>query len=344
MSGRKRVLVQSEDVIPSSDQVEVVGVFNPGAIDVDGVVHLLLRVAERPRENRAGWVALPTCGLDGKYEVEWVRAKNVSVLDSRGVALRSDGRHRLTTVSHLRLATSRDGQSIDWMSPLPTFFPMAPSESWGIEDARIVRIGDAYYITYVAVSRDGIVTALARTDTFENFERLGVIFPVENKNAVLFPERIGDHYVALHRPASRTPIGEPTIWLARSPDLLHWGKHERLAIPGPNGRFARSGAGPPPIHTEEGWLLIYHNVLSRGRGAGLYQVQALLLDYENPSRIIRVRDSPLFAGDRRAATNGALGGVVFPSGCVERDNAYMIYAGENDARTTVWIIPEGEII
>jgi predicted GH43/DUF377 family glycosyl hydrolase len=344
MSGRKSVLIQPEDVIPSSDQVEVVGVFNPGAIDVDGVVHLLLRVAERPRENRVGWVALPTFGLEGKDEVEWVREKDVAVLDPRGVALRSDGRHRLTTVSHLRLAISRDGRSVDWISPTPTLAPMGPYEEWGIEDARIVRIGTGYYITYVAVSHNGILTALARTETFKNFERLGVIFPVENKNVVLFPRRIGDHYVALHRPGSRTPIGEPSIWLARSPDLLHWGQHERLAIPGSNRRLARSGAGPPPIQTGEGWLLIYHTVLSRGRGAGLYQVQALLMDYEDPSRIIRVRDLPLFAGDARAVQKEALGGVVFPSGWVQRDNAHLIYGGEHDARTMVWIIPEEEII
>jgi hypothetical protein len=117
MNERKSVLVRPEDVSPSSDEVEVVGVFNPGAVDADGVVHLLLRVAERPKEERPGWVALPAFGPAGRYEVEWVREQNVDRLDPRGVAFRRDGQHRLTTVSHLRLATSRDGRSIDWMSP-----------------------------------------------------------------------------------------------------------------------------------------------------------------------------------------------------------------------------------
>ncbi len=338
------MLVRPGDVTPSSDEVEVVGVFNPGAVDVEGVVHLLLRVAERPHEGRPGWVALPAFGPGGRYEVEWVREKDVAVLDPRGVALRRDGQHRLTTVSHLRLATSRDGRSIDWISPSPALAPAAPYEAWGMEDARISRIDQAYYVTYGAVSRDGIVTALARTRTFEAFERLGVIFPVENKNVVLFPRRIGGLYVALHRPSSRTPIGEPGIWLARSPDLRYWGQHERLAIPGPRGRFVRTGAGPPPAETAEGWLLVYHTVLSRGHGVGVYEARVLLLDRADPSRIIRVRDLPLFAGDARAAEEKPLGGVVFPSGWVRRNNAYLIYAGERDEQTTVHIVPEEEII
>jgi beta-1,2-mannobiose phosphorylase / 1,2-beta-oligomannan phosphorylase len=344
MNGRKSVLVRPADVSPSTDEVEVVGIFNPGAVDVDGVVHLLLRVAERPREERPGWVALPTFGSGGRYEVDWVREQDVDRLDPRGVAIRRNGQHRLTTVSRLRLATSSDGRCIDWISLSPTLAPTARYESWGMEDARIVRIGDAYYITYVAVSRDGIVTALARTNNFETFERLGVIFPVENKNVVLFPRRIGDRYAALHRPASRTPIGEPGVWRARSPDLLYWGRHERLAIPSPHDRVIRTGAGPPPVETEQGWLLVYHTVLSRGRGAGVYEAWVLLLDREDPSRIIRVRNSPLFAGDARATAGDALGGVVFPSGLVRRENAYMIYAGLRDEQTTVHIVPEDEII
>jgi predicted GH43/DUF377 family glycosyl hydrolase len=344
MNEPKSVLVRPEDVSPSSEEVEVVGVFNPGAVDADGVVHLLLRVAERPKEVRPGWVALPAFGPAGRYEVEWVREQNVDRLDPRGVAFRRDGQHRLTTVSHLRLATSRDGRSIDWISPSPTLAPTTRYEAWGMEDARIVRIGEVYYITYVAVSGDGIVTALARTANFETFERLGVVFPVENKNVVLFPRRIGDRYAALHRPASRTPIGELGVWLARSPDLLYWGRHERLVIPSPHGRVIRTGAGPPPIETERGWLLVYHTVLSPGRGAGVYEARVLLLDREDPSRIIRVRNSPLFAGDARVTEEDPLGGVVFPSGWVRRENAYMIYAGQRDEQTTVHIVPEDEII
>lgn len=149
-------------------------------------MHLLLRVAERPKEVRPGWVALPAFGPAGRYEVEWVREQNVDRLDPRGVAFRRDGQHRLTTVSHLRLATSRDGRSIDWISPSPTLAPTTRYEAWGMEDARIVRIGEVYYITYVAVSGDGIVTALARTANFETFERLGVVFLLRTRTSSCF--------------------------------------------------------------------------------------------------------------------------------------------------------------
>src|SRR5262249_49033062 len=156
--------------------------------------------------------------------------------------------------------------------------PESWTEEFGVEDARITAIGDRYWITYVAVSRHGASTAMASTTDFQTFERHGIIFCVENKDVVLFSDRIGPDYVAIHRPNGATPFTRPEMWLARSHDLRCWGMHEPMSW-GPGGwETGRVGAGPPPIRTPEGWLLIYHGnrAPERPGEVGIYSVGALL--------------------------------------------------------------------
>ena len=111
----------------------------------------------------------------------------------------------------------------------PVFLPDSEIEEFGIEDPRITKIDQTYWITYVAVSRHGAATALASSDDMVTFKRHGLIFCPENKDVVLFPQRIDGEFVALHRPNPNSHFSPPQIWLARSPDLMHWGKHAMLA-------------------------------------------------------------------------------------------------------------------
>src|SRR5439155_20611952 len=108
------------------------------------------------------------------------------------------------------------------------FPPGTPLEEFGVEDARITWLDGRYRITYVAVSRHGAATALASTADFLTFERHGIVFCPENKDVVLFPERIDDEYGALPRPNPATPFCRPGMWVARSTDLIHWGRHDVL--------------------------------------------------------------------------------------------------------------------
>ncbi len=225
-----QLLLRPDDVPPSRDDLEVIGTFNPGVVRVGDEILLLIRVAERPVEKREGWTALPR-HESGDLVLEWVHQDHLEVVDPRVARRRADGLVRLTFVSHLRLARSRDGVTIDSVGP-PLFVPGEEDEEFGIEDPRITRLGEKFFITYVAVSRHGAATALASTDDFRTLTRHGIIFCPENKDVVLFPEKIDDRYVALHRPVGGTPFALPQMWIARSSDLIHWGEY----------RFVHSGA------------------------------------------------------------------------------------------------------
>ena len=286
-------LVRPSDVAPSRDDMEVVGTFNPGAIavtDSDGreEVVLLVRVAERPRERRAGHVASPRWDADRGLTIDWLAEGDIDMPDPRGMRIKATGIARLTFISHLRVVRSRDGRRVTALDG-PTFAPAETYEEFGVEDARITRIGDTFYFTYVSVSRHGAATALASTKDFATFERHGIIFPTENKDVVLFPERIGGQYVALHRPNGATPFTAPEVWLARSPDLIHWGRHEILLGGGSGWDASRVGAGTPPIRVSEGWLEIYHGNVKGvdEEGVGVYCAAAAMLHPDQPWRILR---------------------------------------------------------
>jgi len=230
---------------------------------------------------------------------------------------------------------SRDGKRIDSLEGA-RFDPANIDEEFGVEDPRITPIGDTFYITYVAVSRHGVSTALASTKDFKSFQRHGILFPPENKDVVLFPEKIGGEYLALHRPNAATPFSKPEMWTARSPDLIHWGRHEQFLGGTDAWDIGRIGAGPPPIRTPAGWLEIYHGNSRREEdtGIGVYSGGALLLDLENPRRILG-RAGQLFVPQTKYELEGFVPNVVFPTGIVPRDETVLIYYGAADTFTAV---------
>ena len=203
---------------------------------------LLVRVAERPRERRDGWIGLPRWDGAGGIVIDWARDDEVEWIDVRVVKLKASGLVRLTFTSHLRVARCGDGRSVREIGG-PILLPDGACEAYGVEDPRITPWGDRYYITYVAVSRHGPATALASTADFCTFERHGVIFCPENKDVTLFPEQIGGAFAALHRPVCATPFTRPEMWIASSPDLLHWGRHRPVSIPSAEWQSGRVGGG-----------------------------------------------------------------------------------------------------
>ncbi len=253
----EHLLLRPEDVKPLRDDFTVIGVFNPGAVRIGGDIVLLARVAEKPLECRPGFVGLPRWDADGHIEVDWVSEREVEQADPRVVRRKEDDLLRLTSISHLRVFRSRDSSLADW-TPGATFLPASLREEFGVEDPRITEIDGRYWITYVAVSRYGAATALASTNDLETFERHGVVFCPENKDVVLFPQQVNSQYVSLHRPNPSSRFSRPQIWLARSPNLLHWGQHECVYGGSAEWEGGRVGAGSPPIAVQEGWLEIYH--------------------------------------------------------------------------------------
>ena len=176
-------------------------------------------MAERPKERRPGYRAFPRWqGTDGVV-VDWHPEHDHECVDSRVARHRETGLTRLTFASHLRLVNCGSGEAVVRVEPTVVHAARSHCDEFGVEDPRITRIDDRYYMTYVAVSRHGAATALASTTDFRSFTRHGIIFPPENKDVVLFPDRFRGRYCALHRPTGATPFTAPkcgspgrTIW------------------------------------------------------------------------------------------------------------------------------------
>ncbi len=335
-----RCLVRPEDIAPSNDEMKVVGTFNPGAISTGNgdEVALFVRVAEAPAESRPGYRGLPRWDLDkGGIVIDWVPEEDLFEVDSRVVQGKKTGLIRLTFVSHLQVVMSPDGLSIDDFSGT-RFDPGTPWEVFGVEDPRITKIDERFYITYVAVSSHGPATALASTTDFKTFERHGIIFPNENKDVVLFPGKVNGRYVAFHRPSGGAAFCRPEMWLAWSDDLIHWGGHEPFMggtlVEWSNGRI---GAGAPPFLTDKGWVGIYHgSTAPKVEGdVGVYSGGALLLDADDPRRVIAASDGPIMSPGTDFEMGGFVSDVVFPTGIVERGDSLLVYYGAADTSTAV---------
>jgi predicted GH43/DUF377 family glycosyl hydrolase len=339
------LLVRPEDLPPSGNDFEVVGAFNPGAVVIGREVVLLVRVAERPRERRPGFTALPRWVHGQGMTVDWAHDTELEPIDPRVVRRRADGLVRLTSVSHLRVVHCGDGRSVQNMSEA-VFTPQSELEEFGIEDARITPLDGRFWFTYVAVSRHGAATALASTADFRTFDRHGVLFCPENKDVVLFPQRIGGACAALHRPSGATPFTRPEMWLARSPDLIHWGRHEHLHGGSGAWESGRIGAGPPPIRTADGWLVLYHGNRhpSRPGEVGAYSAGALLLDLESPTRVLRRTPGPIMGPAADFERHGFVPDVIFPTGIVEQGDTLLVYYGAADACSAVVELSRSDLL
>jgi len=326
-------LISPLHVRPSAPALEVVSAFNAAALRWHDETFLLLRVAETAKDVPDTEVAVPVVVREhGDARIEIKRfAKDMpglDISDPRAVILHNEV--YLSSLSHLRLAQSKDGYHFQ-IAKEPALFPTELYEEYGIEDPRMTSIDGVVYINYTAVSRYGISVALASTADFVTYQKHGVILPPENKNVVIFPERIEGQYVMLHRPAT-TGLGGQQIWLAYSDDMYHWGNHQPLMGKRP-GMWdnIRLGAGAVPIKTEHGWLEIYHGVnLEQG-----YCLGAVLLDLHDPSKILARSNVPFLVPETEYERTGFYSNVVFTCGAVVAGagDLVQIYYGAADQYT-----------
>ncbi len=323
-------LITPADIKPSRDDWEVVGVFNPAAVKFGNQILLLLRIAERPKEKKADEQIAPILNPQ-TAAVEYFKVKNndtnVEIPDSRSFYYK--GQMFLTSISHLRIARSTDGSNFT-VDEKPAVFPEKHYETYGLEDARITNINNEFFITYKAVSKAGICTALLKTTDFINFQRQGIIFCPENIDVVIFPEKINGKFIALTRPVPRY-IGPRAIWIADSPDAVHWGNHRPLLFPR-QGMFdgGKVGASCVPIKTADGWLEIYHGSDENDR----YSLAAALLDLKDPAKVIARSKTPLMQPKADYELAGFYGNVVFACGAIEHNAGQIdIYYGASDEYT-----------
>ena len=240
--------------------------------------------------------------------------------------------------SHFCAARSRNGVDGWQIDPQPTLMPdpeRYPEEIWGIEDPRITYVPEmgCYVIAYTSYSRGGPGVSLALTRDFVTFERYGVVMPPEDKDAALFPRRIGDYWALIHRPV--TPLGAH-MWISYSLDLRHWGNH-RLLIEARRGAWwdaYKIGLCTPPIETNEGWLIIYHGVRQTAGGC-LYRLGLALLDLENPQRCLLRGDTWIFGPEAPYEREGDVDNVVFPCGYTLGDDGDTLYLYYGAADTCI---------
>ncbi|MBW2219293.1 MAG: glycoside hydrolase family 130 protein [Deltaproteobacteria bacterium] len=329
------------DVKPSAAGYRVVGAFNPGATLFNDETILLLRVAESCIQ-KPGKVRVPVYKFyQGRGIPEIIEFDDddpdLSLKDTRGVVYK--GKDYLSSISHLRLARSFDGINFT-IEPAPFICPCSPDEEYGTEDARIVCIDGTFYINYTIISTDSWCTALATTTDFKEYKKEGIIFHPENKDVAIFPEKINDKYIALHRP-NNSGFGKASIWYAESHDLLHWGNHKCIARPRNTVyESMKIGGGSAPIKTDEGWLSIYHAKGDNSR----YSLFAMLLDLERPWKVTQRGTTPLLEPENNYETNGFFGNVVFTNGIVIKDGQLFMYYGSSDETTCLAVTTVEKIL
>lgn len=339
-----KLLLTPKNINPTFDDWEVKGILNPAAIRMpNGKICLYARVAEAPIGHGLKSVSCPVIASQKKNKIDFENIHNLRILKKgRRFVYLKEGTFRLTTFSHFKkIILSKDGFNVEKIIQKPAFTGIYNDGDYGVEDARFTKIGDKYYMTYVAVSyNEGVSTSLAVSKNLSSWKRLGLIFREQNKDVVLFPQKIRDKYVALHRPEGNFEFSKPSIWISYSPDLIYWGKDKSILRPRKGAwEDYKLGAGPPPIKTKKGWLLIYHGIKKEGRKKLTYSAGAALLDIRNPEKILArsPRDCPLFRPTKPYEKRGFVNRVVFPSGIIlDKDKKHiLLYSGGADDVTSV---------
>lgn len=282
-----------------------------------------------------------------------------------------DPEHRV----HLGLAVSKDGYNFERVSQAPILSPLVGSIDNGcVEDPRIIKMGDWYYITSatrpfppgqywlnenhhantcghfpeefpVALRKNLTSTHLFLTRDFKEWIRAGRLTnaKLDDRDVVIFPEKVGGQWITLHRPmqwhGAGFPNRYPAIWMAKCDDLLEW-KDLHLLAKGEYPWEEKIGANNPPLKTEQGWLQIYHGVGADKQ----YRLGALLLDLEDPMRVTHRTPHPIYEPVASYEKEGIYKGVCFPCGHAVINGTYFLYYGGGDVHCCVATTPLQDLL
>lgn len=311
-------IITRRDLPPMPGLTEPSAVFNPGAVRIDGVPYLLLRVQSRGRRT----FLVPARGhTDRRFEC----AKRPSVLEG---------------VNQLREPFAR-----------------RDLEVYHVYDPRLTMCGDKLMVVTAADTDRGcrLVIWKAAGDPAAGFAGLERLEPVavtgrdDTRNGVLFPRRVGGRWLMLERPNRPQEAGSPTsgdaITLSSSDDLKRWQPDGEVLAGRPRYWDELVGAGPPPLLTPDGWLVLYHGVATHFRSVNLYQVGAVLLDKDDPRRVLARTSENILEPRALYELTGQVPNVVFPSGltvdrvddegCAPLDARIWVYYGAADTAVGV---------
>jgi len=211
-------------------------------------------------------------------------------------------------------------------------------------DPRVCWIEDRYYITWCN-GYHGPTIGAGYTHDFETFHQLENAFLPYNRNGVLFPRKINGKFAILSRPSDRghTPWGD--IFYSESPDMSHWGHHRFVMGTKPGWQSTKIGAGPTPIETTDGWLLIYHGVLTSCNGF-VYSAGAALLDIDEPWKVMYRTAPYILSPQELYECVGDVPNVVFPCAALfdAPTGRITIYYGAADTVTGLAYTQVDELI
>ena len=242
-------------------------------------------------------------------------------------------------MSHLTAARSADGVTnwqIDKHPTLMTDVENHPEELWGLEDPRIVWVPELenYAVTYTCYSARGPGVSLALTKDFREFQRMGILFPPEDKDAALLPRKIDGRWVMIRRPVPAS--GRAHIWMSFSPDLIHWGAH-KVVLKARRGAWwdaNKIGLASPLIETPDGWLMLYHGVRNTPAGC-LYRLGLALMDLEDPTKCLLRSTKWIMGPETDYERMGDVGDVVFPCGHTIGDDGDTLHLYYGAADTSI---------
>jgi beta-1,2-mannobiose phosphorylase / 1,2-beta-oligomannan phosphorylase len=338
----------------------VLGAFNPGLTRLPGGnLLMMVRVAEALRRPVREDEVLAIRWADGRYEIDRFARASVNDKDPRQLQL-SQHHYKtliLTSLSWLLpVELTPDGSRVVNAHYDRIISPERSYQEYGVEDARISRIDNQWYMTTCSVSAERHCTTLHVSNNGLDYRLEGVILDHQNKDMVLFEGKVGGMFAALTRPLGEIYFAYPpdsdylpgpSIQLAASPDALHW---RPMESPGIRPRRSspssmKVGGGTPPILTDKGWLTLYHGVELRGV-VGVYRTFWALLDRDNPARILRLADeTPLLEARPEISHNldrlRYVHDIVFTTGIAKSGEDYIIASGEDDLACRITRIPKG---
>lgn len=334
------------------------GAFNPGLTRLpNGNLLMMVRVAEALRTPIHGGKVHAIRWADGAYHLDAWPLDGVDTADPRKFVIRGTGwkTMALTSLSWLLpVELSPDGSERVAIHYDRAIAPSASFQCYGIEDARISKVGERWLMTTCSVSPERHSTTLYRSDNGLDWSFADIVLDHQNKDMLIFEglvegqywaqtRPLGDLYFA-YPPGSKWRAG-PSINLATSPDALHWKPHRNPGLR-PHAdtiATARMGGGAPPTLTPDGWLTLWHGVEPNGI-VGIYRTYMSILDRDDPSRVVFSDPAPVLTANpdltRPLDALMYIHGVVFTTGIADHGDCFIVASGEADLACRITRIPK----
>ena len=339
----------------------VLGAFNPGMTRLaNGNLLMMVRIAEALRTPIYDGHVHAIRWTDDRYVLDAWPLDLADTADPRKFLLRGGGWKimALTSLSWLLpVELSSDGLEVVEIHYARAVAPNHSFQCYGVEDARISKVGDRYLMTTCSVSPERHSTTLYASGNGLDWMFEAIVLDHQNKDMVIFEGLIDGQYWAQTRPLGDLyfayPPGSewragPSINLATSPDALHWKPHMEPGLRPHSGTVAtaRMGGGTPPILTDDGWLCLWHGVEPK-EIVGIYRTYWSILDRSNPAKVIRTNDRPLLEANTSLTLpledQMYIRDVVFTTGIADAGDHYVVASGEADLACRITHVPKSAL-